>query len=206
MRRILITLAMSLMTWTGLALADDLMVEPAPSATLAALPFTRLTEMQSTVGEDKVAFLKRVGVWMTDYAKANRVEVCGMVSEKYVADTADSGTMHYGIVLTTTHSNILCASQRLAPEGFTVTTTSIHNHGYYAAFKVNAVDEKATNRQFIMGRAGGARVQDRFSPVDELEAGYLATPTGLLYQDGKGHHINYGDYDKPFDYTSLAQQ
>lgn len=179
----------------GSATAQTVVVEPVTGAAAQAIPFTTITQMQSVKGEGEVNFLKRVGQTMTAYSKEKHVEVCARVAEKSVDETADSGYTLYGAVITTNGSNVVCVEQNVAPEGFALTAKTIHNHGYTRMFRVNNVDAEITQGQFLPGKLMGERVQNRFSPQDLKEAGYLATPDGLLFQDGLGFQTDYGAYD-----------
>lgn len=186
----------ALMTMPLLAVAANRtdVVEPVSDARAAAVPADRIAEMTSAPGEGEFNFMKRVGERLTAYAQQENVEFCARLATRYVAETAESGHMLYGVVITTNHSHIACVEQDLAPEGFTVTNKTIHNHGFTPRFRVNEADIALTGRQFHRNQVVGTRVQDAFSPQDMLEPGYLATPTGLLYQDGQGHQRDLGAY------------
>lgn len=200
-----------LLAWVMLVLsfhvyADEPVVEPIKGEAAKAIPFTKVAEMISRQGEGEVNFLKRVGQRMTDFSKGERVEICGQVAEKYVATSDDAGYMLTGVVLVTNHSNIACVEHLdVVPEGFVATARTIHNHGYTPMFRVNAVDVSITNGQFTQNTLRGVRVQNRFSAQDLTESGYLATKTGLLYQDGRGKHTDYGDYGVPYTGQAVAK-
>lgn len=170
-------------------------VTPISAARAAQVPFERLAEMVSVPGEGKVTFMKRVGQRLTAYAQHENVEFCARVASRYVPQTADSGYTLYGVVITTNHAHLVCVDQDLVPDGFTATGQTIHNHGLTPRFRANEADVALTGRQFRLNQVVGTRVQDAFSPQDLLAAGYLATPTGLLYQDGQGHQRDLGDYE-----------
>lgn len=82
---------------------------------------------------------------------------------------------------------------------------SIHCHGYTSNFRVNAADVALTGHLFRINANEGVRDQNAFSPQDRLAPGYLAGLRGLLYQDGKGHEVNFGSYDSAPDYSQLAR-
>lgn len=177
--------------------ATPTVVEPVSSDHAAAVPSERMAEMVSAPGEGEFNFMKRVGQRLTAYAQQENVEFCARLATRYVPQSTDSGYLLYGVVITTNHSHLVCVEQDQVPEGFTVTTKTIHNHGLTPRFRVNAADLALTGRQFHRNQVVGERVQDQFSPQDLLEPGYLATPTGLLYQDGQGRQRDLGAYAPP---------
>ncbi|GAP66838.1 hypothetical protein MBSD_n2153 [Mizugakiibacter sediminis] len=152
------------------------------SAAAADFPVDRVTTLTSAPGEGKVAFLSRAAKTFRAFSDRTGYEAC--------AEIATDGA-RFGLVVTTSHSHIGCAVNRaLVPSGMTATGESIHSHGINTAFHPSRVD-----RMFLgiplTARADAAIVggqdPEHFSETDFAGAhGYLATPSGLKYQDGAG--------------------
>lgn len=160
-----------------------------------ALPYAVLGERTSRPGENKVAFLKRIAGDLLDFSKETGFEGCARLASHAVVDANGDGVMTYAATLTTSHSNVACVNQAIAPAGYELSNQTIHSHGYTPNFVVNAADVALTGGKMKLNRRMGGRDQNAFSPRDMNHPGYLAGRTHLLYEDGKGQVQDLGGYE-----------
>ena len=142
----------------------------------SSLPYVHLADYISQPGETKIQFLRRVGIELRRYADRTTYEACGTIA---------TDGQRWGIVIGTSDSHIGCiVHSGKAPAGMTSTGESIHTHGRKNfTFHITDVDA------FFAGAADGMRMQSgdvyHFSATDYGAPGYLATPDGLRYEDGR---------------------
>lgn len=146
------------------------------------LPFTTLETVVSAQGQSFDSFLLEVGQTLRAYSDKSGYEACGMLAK------TPSG---YGIVVTTTGSHIGCVIHPdVLPDGMVSMGVTIHSHGRDRMVPMNRQDRRLAGispedelRYQVVG-------QDlfHFSPTDYAGGpGYLATPNGVIYQDGTAH-------------------
>jgi hypothetical protein len=137
----------------------------------------------STIDE----FAREVSPLLREYSDKTGYEACGVI-----ARNGDN----YAIIANTNKSHIACANDdSIIPTGMLSTGTTIHSHGTDKRFMINANDiillgENAGGGSYGSGtrrnfqRMDGQAL-DRFSDIDLAGgAGYLATPTGVIYHSG----------------------
>ncbi|HEX7325166.1 MAG TPA: hypothetical protein VF292_07415 [Rhodanobacteraceae bacterium] len=156
---------------------------------LSELPRYPIGTYEGRPGESLDAFLYQMRPVLRAYANKTRFEPCG--------ELAKSGTgsdVRYGIVLASTHSHIGCLiTTTNVPVGFTAMGITYHAHGGTGSVIMSNADAVLLGYH---GEGGGVRPtiagQDvnAFSRTDFLTgAGYLATPTRVIYQDGNPRSV-----------------
>lgn len=147
---------------------------------LHAMPYEALGTYTSTPGETEVQFLERMRPVLRAFSDSTQFEACAEI-----ASTADGKS--WGILLGSSKSHLGCVVYPgRVPAGMAATGVTIHSHGGSKGFGMNRADRLLTGTP-DMGRYVWIDAQrlDHFSPTDFAGGpGYLATPTGLLYQDG----------------------
>ena len=144
--------------------------------------YQRLFEAVSEPGESMDSFARRVGPALRAYSDATGFEACGVL--------ATDGE-RFGVIVGSNHSHIACANfHGKVPAGMRDTGETIHSHGKTERFNANRNDTVLAGQHFH-GKPGVRTVAgqqlDAFSDTDyESGAGYLATPSGVLHQRGKG--------------------
>lgn len=140
-----------------------------------------LGEMTSSQGESLPAFLARVGVALRAFSDRTGFEGC--------AALATDGT-RYGVELHTNRSHIACViDEQRIPAGMHAVGESIHSHPKdNQTYLLSAVDAKLAG---IPDPMAPTRIKpdstSQFSVWDYKNGpGYLAIPTGILYQHGAG--------------------
>ena len=142
---------------------------------------TRLVTLTSQEGEDKVAFLGRVGRFLTNFTHNNGVEGCATICR-----APDSS--RWGVVTYTNQSVLACIVVTTCPDGMEDTKVSIHSHPEIGSYNLSRTD-----KTFM--RARGDRSKDQgifsvrsyggFSRFDkEHGPGYLVEGGRLLYFNG----------------------
>lgn len=161
----------------------------ARTMTAAELPYEHVSDQVSQPGETKQAFLLRMAPVLREWANQTGMEACAEIG------ASDDG--RYGLVVGTNHSHLGCVidPNRVLP-GMHATNETIHTHGRGNAFSPNAADmvmmDAQTAQRVDAVRAMrrpllGGQTLNRFSAADYASGpGYLATPTGLIYQHGEG--------------------
>lgn len=161
----------------------------ARTMTAAELPYEHIADYASQAGETKQAFLLRMAPIFRVWADKTGMEACAEIG------ASDDG--QYGLVVGTNHSHLGCVIDptRVLP-GMHATNETIHTHGRGVQFAPNAADmvmmDPQTAESVDAVRAMrrpllGGQVLNRFSAMDYASGpGYLATPTGLMYQHGDG--------------------
>lgn len=148
----------------------------------AKLPYTTLGTMASTPGQSFDEFLGEVGRALRAFSDKTKFEACGELA-------ATSDKTGYGIIITTNKSHLGCVIRiGLLPAGMTKLGLTIHSHGGQGQFDMNRVDMKLAgvyDVASIMRIPISGENLYHFSPTDYAGGpGYLATPDGVIYQDG----------------------
>jgi hypothetical protein len=153
------------------------------------LPYEHIADYTSNPGESEHAFLIRMVPVFRAWANKTAMEAC--------AEIGSDGAGRYGLVVGTSRSHLGCVidDARVLP-GMAGTGETIHTHGRCAPFAANRADmvlmDPATASAVDAVRAMrrpllNGQTLDQFSAADYNSGpGYLATPTGLIYQHGDG--------------------
>lgn len=149
--------------------------------------YEHLGDYISAPGESLHTFLFRVRPDMRAFSEKTGFESCAAIAE-----TTDGST--FGLVLGSSHGHMGCAVYTAkVPAGMTATGETIHSHGRDGVFRVNKSDrammspEDAGRLETSRRTTFAGQCLTRFSPTDYATGpGYLATPTGLIYQTGEG--------------------
>lgn len=158
------------------------------------LVITFLDRFTSAPGEDKTAFLTRVGGYMEAVSAATTFETCAVVWDR------SGGGYQLQVVSSRTHT--MCVAVMPAPSdetGLTMETSVlngqtlpviIHSHPLVSHYFATQTDESAVGPT---ERAGSKHeiYNATFSPDDRAAgAGYLVAGHQVMYQDGSGnrHH------------------
>lgn len=146
----------------------------------------KLASLHSANGEAKIAFLKRAGKDIRAYADRTNYEACGDIC------VSVSGEFRVNIVTLKSHAG--CGTSGVCTAGYANTGETIHGHGTDKIFRVNEIDAIVNTDLRAGFRTDGQNLY-RFSEQDYTSGpGYLATPTGLLYQSGRGQEVDHGSY------------
>lgn len=143
-----------------------------------------ITTLVSRQGEEKIAFLQRLGGLMEAYTARTGFEACGTVFE---------GNGRVGVVVTSSLARARCATTDKSPGmGMVQTNDSIHTHPQDKVIVFNEND--AVFSGFRERRHARKRVDPLvFSPTDyDGGSGYLVTGRQLLYQNGRGTERTLG--------------
>lgn len=139
-------------------------------------------EAVSEPGESMDAFAARIGPQLREFSDRTGYEACGVIA---------TDGQRFGAVIGSNRSHVACANfSAKVPAGMRATEETIHSHGLERGFRANRNDLTLQGQMFA-GKAGlrgvaGQRLAE-FSEMDyEGGPGYLATPSGVLYQSGKG--------------------
>ena len=146
-----------------------------------------LVLMESRAGEDRHAFLRRVGQVLVDHAERTGHESCGQVCQN-VDSTA------FAVQVVTNDAHVMCAMWTTCPAGYLPTGTNIHAHcPGRRVLRANAADEALSGNRHRLGERLKPCDPHRFSNQDIAAGpGYLATPQRLLFQAGKGNPEDLG--------------
>jgi hypothetical protein len=139
--------------------------------------------LESTPGETREAFLRRANDFMVAWTDEHNFEVCAAVCE------STSGNA-WVLPLTTSRSHLGCAvNHRSCPVDFSSNRLTIHTHADTSGFRVTKADAQFTGGRLREGMNVTLRTdKDVFSTTDFAGGpGFLATPKGLLFQEGPGH-------------------
>lgn len=149
-----------------------------------------LGEFVSQDGEDKIAFLKRVGRVAWDYTKTRRVEVCAVVGVKQT----EQGEV-FGIRLKTDGVKAGCAMGSVDDrmEGFAWTGETFHTHPRDKHIFLRGKDKawaehhsnQRLNADFLVNEPNGFSVDDFRTP------GYLVANGRLLFQNGTKDSVEH---------------
>lgn len=147
----------------------------------------------SQPGEAKIAFLKRVGRGLVDYAQKTQFEACGVI---WVGGTPESPTYAVPLISAQAHARCpLIPGLKPVQPGYTATDESIHVHPEDGRYRINTADrllDPSARRKppYAWGRSHGAR---GFSPEDtETGPGYLVADGNLLYSAAQGDVVDHG--------------
>ncbi len=141
-----------------------------------------LFEEISEPGESLDSFASRIGPRLRAYSEETGYEACGVL--------ATDGEL-FGVVIGSNLAHIACANfNAFRPIGMKPTGQTIHSHGVDERFYANRNDV-ALQGQLLGGGKGIKSVAGQklnaFSNMDyEGGPGYLATPTGVIHQQGEG--------------------
>lgn len=164
-----------------------------PAQAAINLPFVELGAMDSRPGENKEAFLLRVGKVLDTFTTMTRHEACSAIMEN-----ADQNA--WRVRLITNRSQMACARIIFEENGFSPTAETIHSHPRPKRFegtislRANQMDQRIAGRfcgnRFSLDDAG-------FSDGDKKNGpGYLVARGKLLYRDGTGADARIvGDID-----------
>lgn len=170
---------------SGFAFAGGAPPSSAEAVDVRRLPYTQLFEAQSEGGESLDTFMARIAPRLRAWSDETTLEACAAI--------ATDGE-RYAVIVGTSQSHLGCAIYSAkVPAGFRFTGESIHSHGGKARFKMNRADRifagvpEDVRSQSQRGTVYGQDLE-KFSEIDlGGTAGYLATPSGVIYQDGAGH-------------------
>jgi len=139
-----------------------------------------LVLMESSDGEDRVAFLKRVGQVLVEHADRTGHEACGQVCQN-----VDS--TRFAVQVVTNDAHLMCAMWTTCPEGYLPTGTNIHTHCPSGRMlRANAADALFSANRHRRNSTLPPCDDQTFSAQDYAAGpGYLATPDRLLYQAGR---------------------
>lgn len=142
---------------------------------------TRLVTLTSQDGEDKTAFLGRVGRFLTNFTQNNSVEGCAAICR-----TPDSS--RWGVVTYTNQSVLACIVVTTCPEGMEDTKVAIHSHPNMGSYNLSRADKaflRARNDALKNSNVFNVRNYAGFSHFDKHNGpGYLVEDGHLLYFDG----------------------
>ncbi len=150
------------------------------SSILERLPYTALGIRFSEPGATMDAFAIELQPILWAFAARTHEEPCGEIAV---------GGGRFGIVLGSNDSHLACAIDAdRVPPGMHATGVTIHAHGGAGSFYMNRADMVfsgiRTDGTQPWIRVAGENVE-HFSPTDFAGGpGYLATPTGVIFQNG----------------------
>ena len=151
---------------------------------IGRLDYQRLFEAVSEPGETLDAFVLRISPRLRAYSDETGFEACGVLA---------SDGARFGIVVGSNRAHIACANfDAFVPTGMKPTGQTLHSHGNDRPSRANKNDLALMGQQLaVQGGTGKALVTvagqalDAFSVADFRGGpGYLATPDGLLHQQG----------------------
>ncbi|MGE3731244.1 MAG: RHS repeat-associated core domain-containing protein [Lysobacterales bacterium] len=150
---------------------------------------TKIGTITSARGESKIKTLKRAGKELRAFSDRTQTEGCARICKSRNGKTIELNLISQG-------AHIGCASP-LTCAGGLLPEETIHSHGTNRTVRANFADEILSGgviKSGVHGHTISGQTLDEFSDQDKKAAGFLATPTGLLYQDGAGNEIDYGPY------------
>lgn len=152
---------------------------------IGRVPYETLFEAVSEPGESRDDFAASVAPRLVAYSSETGFEACAVLGAH------PDG--RWGVLVGTNHAHVACANlPNKVPAGFRPLAMTIHSHGNGAA-SLNRTDMR------FLGLSTDARTKrmsgqiygqsrDHFSERDLGGLpGYLATPQGVLFHDGKGN-------------------
>lgn len=179
---------LALLVW-WLALREDDIDYRGPPIRIGAgvVPERELTLMESAPGEGRDAFLKRVGRVLVEHSQLTGHEACGQVCQ-------NRDSSRFAVQVVTNDAHIMCAMWTTCPEGYMLTGSSIHSHcPAKRMLRANGADMAMSGNRYKLGDRLKGCDDRRFSDLDIASGpGYLATPDGLLFQQGRGTVANLG--------------
>ena len=151
----------------------------------SAVEYQRLFEVMSEPGETIDSFALKIGPTLRAYSDASTYEACGALA---------SDGNRFGVVIGSNRSHLGCVIfHHLIPEGMWSIGQSIHSHGGDVKFSANKNDlalQSLLFRDIATLRFVAGQCLDQFSLADfSAGAGYLATPTGVLHQNGSAKSV-----------------
>lgn len=167
----------------GNALAQNVTVgsQMPEDGSASQLPYEALGTFISQPGEDMTQFLIRVSPELRAFSNKTGYEACGVVA-------VDASGKQFGIVLGSTMSHLGCAAYASkVPAGMTASGKTLHDHAG-GSFRMSRADKILTGMDSVDHPVwiNGEDIY-HFSSTDfQGGPGYLATPDGLVYQDGPG--------------------
>lgn len=148
--------------------------------TIAVIP---LVSMRSLPGDTLDTFALRAAPWFRNFTATSGYEACGQIGV--------SAEGQFGVIVTTSHAQVGCASPMLFLEGFSATGETIHSHPVLRRYVA-----KGNDRAFLRAalassgnvplrlRVSGNR--EAFSAPDFASGpGYLVTASQVLHQRGR---------------------
>lgn len=162
--------------------ADDVQRVRIPG--IGVVDYQRLFEVVSEPGESLDAFALRIGPRLRAYSDSTGFEACGVLA---------TDGQRFGAVVGSNRAHIACANfEAFVPAGMKPTGQTLHSHGNDRPSRANKNDLALMGQQLAaQGGTGKALVTvagqalDAFSVTDFKGGhGYLATPAGLLHQQG----------------------
>lgn len=147
--------------------------------------------LTSVAGEDRAAFLKRVGAALHDYTRSTGFEACTKIWTRggLLAVRPTSNGAHVG-----------CVATDLAPsgEGWTPDADGMHSHPIHSYYRTNEADALFQGHVASVGVRAHTDGAD-FSARDfGLSRGYLVNSEGhLLHQHGRGTVQDLGLVNHP---------
>lgn len=166
-------------------------IDATPS--LDKLPREMLGTYTSNPGETLNAFLLRVGTALHTYSEQANYEACGVIA----VATDDKASAQFAVITHSNHAHIGCATDAHdIPAGMVSSGTTIHSHIMRHKATLNATDWLM--RGLPMPTDGPHEIviahPEQFSSNDFDEPGYLATDSGVFFQDGKGTERSIGSF------------
>ncbi|OOG64451.1 hypothetical protein B0E46_07300 [Rhodanobacter sp. B04] len=172
---------MGLLAW-GTGSIAVMGIESAQAQDVRGLGYEALGTLTSKAGETETQFLDSIRAPIRAFIDRTGFEACAEIGQ------APDGKS-WGLILGSSHSHIGCAVVvGRVPSGMKPTGVTIHGHPALKRFSPNP------NDKILLGAMGmddydilplTRAAIDHFSPDDFAGGpGYLATPAGLLYQNG----------------------
>jgi len=145
-----------------------------------SVPERELVLMESEPGEDKIAFLKRVGTLLVEHSDRTGHEACGQVCQNW-------DSTQYAVQVVTNDAHIMCAMWTTCPTGYLPTGQNIHSHcPGPRRLRANLNDMALSANRIKRGSQLKPCDPNRFSDQDFAAGpGFLATPERLLFQSGR---------------------
>lgn len=176
-----LAVALSSLTMTASAFIG----QAGPDQKVGNLPYEHIVDLLSAPGESEQSFLLRVAPQLRTFSDKTGFESCAEV-----AQSLDGSS--FGLVLGSSLGHMGCAVYTSnIPAGMVATGRTIHSHGSQHVFKINTSDkammspEDADRLSTSRRNTFAGQSVDHFSPTDYAAGpGYLATPKGLIYQNG----------------------
>lgn len=169
---------------------------PAEAATQA--PFVDLGVFNSRKGEDKDAFMMRVGKFLNAFTHATEHEACGMLMAR------EDGT-GWRVRVSTNRSQLACASIRFDETGMRPTRETIHTH----PSRTRYIHANARDTRLRGFRCGSSVIIAPFDFSDgdyENGPGYLVVDDMVYYQNGPDQRREVGRIDTSTRPEAPSQQ
>ena len=167
-------------------------IEVRPNGGQGSVPLIGVGRVDSTPGESRVAFLKRVGLVLSDFTTATGFEACAAIGER-AGDPQQPGRFVAPIV--TNGSHLACTPDPAWLGDVPDSGETIHSHPSesHREYRINAADKiliKITQGKTVrVGermRHNHAHSAGPFSPSDRTAGpGWVVVDDELFHQDGK---------------------